>query len=188
MGTRRAWLVLLMAFLPTVARGDDHWAETMGAVSYAHLSDLTGVHGSFAVSIDHVTPPAIAKVARHWSAVADFSAHIWGKHDNEDLNQYTVGLGLRRALVRLAYRKSVPFVQGTIGAALSHGSILDGNRGALALGGGVDFVAGRTNSSGQPKGIGKALRFQGDLVFPWSGEVNWYPRLSVGVVIRINET
>lgn len=188
MGTRRAWLVLLMVFLPTVARADDHWSEMSGAVSYAHLSDLTGVHVAAAVAVDRVTPAALAKAARHWSLVGDFSAHVWGKHDHVDLNQYTLGVGLRRTLARYAYKRYVPFVQGTIGAALSRGSALDGDRGAITFGGGIDFVSRRKNSSGMLKWMGYGWRVQGDVVFPWSGEVNWYPRLSTGFVLRLNET
>jgi hypothetical protein len=187
MGTRRAWLVLSVLFLTTVAHADDHWSEVMGAVSYAHLSDLKGYHFSAAIAVDHVTKDAsdeFKKAARHWMVIVDFSGHVWGKHDGVDLNQYTFGLGARRTLVKLAYKTYVPFVQGTIGGAFSEGSTLDGHRGAVTFGGGIDFVGKRTKG----QSIGHALRFQGDLVFPWSGEVNWYPRLSAGVVIRIKET
>jgi len=191
MGTRRSWLVLFVLFLPAGLRADDHWSELSAAVSGAHLSNLGGFHFSGAVAVSRVTPgasPEFAKAARHWMAILDVSAHVWGKHDGADLDQITFGAGLRRTLVKFAYRKAVPFVQGTIGGALSRGSTLDGNRGALAIGGGVDIVAGRTSPSGKPKGVGHALRLHGDLVFPWSGEVNWYPRISIGYVLRIKET
>jgi len=191
MGTRRPWLVLLVLFLPASVRADDHWSELSAAASYAHLSDLKGYHLSGAIAVDRVTPaatPEFKKAARHWMVIVDFSGHVWGKHDGVDLNQYTFGLGLRRTLVKFAYKTYVPFVQGTIGGAFSEGSTLDGHRGAVTIGGGIDFVAGRKNHSGTAKWMGQAFRLQGDLVFPWSGEVNWYPRLSAGVVIRIKET
>lgn len=188
MGTRRSWLVLLVLFLPASVRADDHWAELSAAASGAHLSSLGGVQVTAAFAVDHVTPAAVAKLARHWSVIIDASAHVVGKHDNVDLNQYTVGLGLRRTLVRYAYRSWVPFLQGTIGGAFSVGSTLDGNRAAVAFGGGIDRVGKRQGSSRGLKKVGFAWRFYGDIVFPASGAVNWYPRLSTGLVLRIKET
>ena len=183
MGTRRSWLAFLVLLLPAAARADDHWVDASAAYSQAEgFSRLKGGHFAVTVPLGHIDQTLIPRTkTKNWNLTLDYSYHD-GVHDTALLRQHTLMAGVRYTRKHAPHAKNLFFYQGSIGGAFSHGSSLDGKRGAVAGGVGWEILA----RGDEPVLVG--YRNQTDVVFMFgSGQQKAYLRYSTGVILRIGE-
>jgi hypothetical protein len=190
MGSARPWFVLAVALVPAGASADNHFADFMGAGSAAGQSALGGVQGTVAFLLGPKAHDfsALPK-PRQWSILLDGSAYFVGVHEGEEPKEYSYALGVRRTLRPHPHdRRYLPFLHATVGRVHGDRGDLKGNRTTLVLGGGVDYLTKRRVQHPEKGYTVLGSRAQVEWVVPVSGNNrDKFPRLSLGVVVRIGE-
>jgi hypothetical protein len=183
MGTRHAWLVLIVLLAPVGARADNHWFDVATAYSAAGgLSWLSGGQATVTVPVGSREHPPLPS-----NVVVDFSVQH-GSHLNkrttlhEDLTQYSYLAGYRWSHARRPKDSRLAFAQVLVGRVVRNGSELDGTHFAVAIGGGVEFL------KRGDKLVLPGFRAQGDVVvLPGADLKNGYFRLTAGPIFRVGE-
>jgi hypothetical protein len=188
---RRFGLALVLLAIPAAAGADSHKIELEVAPSYAHLSDLLGVHVSVAKTIregEETTSSTMAAsrttCPEHypWTVVADLTAH-WkklGSDQVQDEVERSFMAGPRFNMPHACRRTPMLFLQALFGLDYIRQGDAQSSDFAAAFGLGMDHLL---DSKGYV-----ALRLQADLVVsPWSKLKTSYPRAIVGIVFRLEE-
>jgi len=192
-GMRRFWLALVVLAVPAGARADSHKIELEVAPSYARLSNLLGVHVSFAKTLkeegdseEGAAPSMAARTATHehykWAVVADATAHwkTFGNDQRQDEVERSFFAGPRFNMPRGQGRTPMWFVQTLFGMTYIRQDAAQSADFAAVFGLGVDNLL---DSGGHV-----ALRVQADaVVSPWSKLKTAYPRALVGFVFRVED-
>ena len=166
-------VALSTALVPAGARAGDHRLDLLLAPSYAAAGGSRIDLGGW-----HVSAAATLKEEPRLSFIGDLSVHFFGSHDDRDLTQVALMTGPRWTF--FGHQKNMPFVHlMALGATFrSEKGGTSSASGALAFGGGYDFVPVRCGTWGG--------RLQYDYILPIGSDQKHSHRVSLGVVYRFH--
>jgi hypothetical protein len=168
--------------LPIAAYADRHKIGARGAVARADRSNLWGIQFStdftlYGAQKDRYKEPKLGTL----SAVFEGSL-VHGTHEREELSQATLLIGPRYSFNRVAGSRVQPYAQALVGRAWERQRGIQRSLTAFALGGGLYFPLGPT-SAGDHAPLGVSVQY--DHYGLSADPADWYPQITVGIVLRV---